>query len=192
LKHDDTWIVEGDPMEGALLAFAGKSGLDTSEQRRQWTRTDLIPFDARHRFMATLNHDHEEHAAILVKGAPEAILALSHDQRAGERGTAPLDEAWWREQAERIAAHGQRVLALAVRPVACGHTVLEHDDVAGVLTFLGIVGLIDPPRPASTSTGSTTRARMRRCSIPTCSRAPVPSTSCGSSPRFRRAASRLQ
>jgi len=147
LKHQDTWIVEGDPMEGALLALAGKSGLDTSEQRRQWTRTDLIPFDARHKFMATLNHDHEEHAAILVKGAPEAILALSQDQRSGERGTAPLDEAWWREQAERIAAHGQRVLALAVRPVASGHTVLEHDDVAGSLTFLGIVGLIDPPRP---------------------------------------------
>jgi magnesium-transporting ATPase (P-type) len=147
VKQEDAWLVEGDPMEGALLAFAGKSGLDASEQRRQWTRTDLIPFDARHRFMATLNHDHEEHATILVKGAPEAILALSQEQRAGERGTAPLDEAWWREQAERIAAQGQRVLALALRAVSPEHTVLEHDDVAGSLTFLGIVGLIDPPRP---------------------------------------------
>jgi len=110
-------------------------------------RTDLIPFDARHRFMATLNHDHDEHASILVKGAPEAILALSKDQRADGLATAPLDEAWWRNQAERIAAQGQRVLALAMRTVTPEHTVLEHDDVAGSLTLLGIVGLIDPPRP---------------------------------------------
>ncbi len=147
VKLEDSWIVEGDPMEGALLAFAGKTGLDLGEQRRQWARTDLIPFDARHKFMATLNHDHEEHAAIFVKGAPEAILALSKDQRAGTGGTAPLDEAWWREQAERVATQGQRVLALARREVPPSHTVLEHDDVAGLLTFLGIVGLIDPPRP---------------------------------------------
>jgi calcium-translocating P-type ATPase len=147
VKLEDSWLVEGDPMEGALLAFAGKTGLDLGEQRRQWTRTDLIPFDSRHKFMSTLNHDHEEHAAIFVKGAPEAILALSKAQRAGARGTAPLDEAWWREQAECIAARGQRVLALAQREVSPSHTVLEHDDVAGSLTFLGIVGLIDPPRP---------------------------------------------
>ncbi len=147
VKHEDTWTVDGDPMEGALLALARKTGLDLAEQRRHWTRTDLIPFDSRHKFMATLHHDHEERAAILVKGAPEAVLALSREQRTADGAAASLDEAWWREQADRIASSGQRVLALALRSVAPEHTVLEHEDVAGTLTFLGIVGLIDPPRP---------------------------------------------
>jgi magnesium-transporting ATPase (P-type) len=146
VNHEGAWTVEGDPMEGALLAFAGKAGIDIGEERRQWTRTDLIPFDARHKFMATLNHDHEDRAAILVKGAPEAVLDLSREERTGAGATAPLDAARWREQAERIAARGQRVLALATRAVEPGHTVLEHGDVAGSLTFLGVVGLIDPPR----------------------------------------------
>jgi magnesium-transporting ATPase (P-type) len=146
-RHDDTWSVEGDPMEGALLAFSGKAGLDDGEQRNQWTRTDVIPFDARHKFMATLNHDHENHASIFVKGAPEALLALSREQRVGSDGTAPLDDTYWRGQAERVAAQGQRVLALAIRPVEPEHTVLAHADVEGSLVFLGIVGLIDPPRP---------------------------------------------
>jgi magnesium-transporting ATPase (P-type) len=146
-RHEATWSVEGDPMEGALLAFSGKTGLDDGEQRNQWPRTDVIPFDARHKFMATLNHDHENHASIFVKGAPEALLALSREQRVGSIGTAPLDDAYWREQAERVAAQGQRVLALAIRPVEPEHTVLAHADVEGSLVFLGIVGLIDPPRP---------------------------------------------
>jgi magnesium-transporting ATPase (P-type) len=147
LKRDEeAWSVEGDPMEGALLAFAAKAGADGGELRGQWTRTDVIPFDARHKFMATLHHDHEQHAFIFVKGAPESVLAMCRDQRDETHGTAPLAAEEWHQQAERIAAQGQRVLAIAARPVAAGHTVLEHTDVEGQLTLLGLVGLIDPPR----------------------------------------------
>jgi magnesium-transporting ATPase (P-type) len=140
------WAVEGDPMEGALVAFAGKAGVDGRGTRAAWTRTDAIAFDARHRFMATLNHDHEDHAFIHVKGAPERILAMCADQRTASGGTAPLDVARWHHEADAIALQGQRVLALAVRPVDPSHTVLAHADVDGSLTLLGLVGLIDPPR----------------------------------------------
>ena len=146
-EHAGTWTVEGDPMEGALLAFAAKVGMDGGELRKTWTRTDAIPFDAKHRFMATLHHDHEGNAFIFVKGAPERILTMCTAQRSGADGTEPLDEALWHEQAGRIAAQGQRVLALAARPVRPEHTVLEHADVEGHLMLLGLVGLIDPPRP---------------------------------------------
>ena len=146
-RSEGTWTVEGDPMEGALLAFSGKTGLDDSEQRNQWTRTDIIPFDAKHKFMATLNHDHDNHAAIFVKGAPEAILALCCEQRIADGDSIPLHEAYWHEQAENIAAQGQRVLALATRSVKPQQTVLEHDDVASTMVLLGLVGLVDPPRP---------------------------------------------
>jgi magnesium-transporting ATPase (P-type) len=147
VNRDGDWQVEGDPMEGALLAFAGKAGVDGESARRRWTRTDAVPFDARHKFMATLHHDHEGGARICVKGAPEAILALCCDERTDDGTTAPLREDHWRAEARRIAAEGQRVLAFAVRQVSPQHTVLERPDLTGRLTLLGLVGLVDPPRP---------------------------------------------
>lgn len=145
-EHDGTWIVEGDPMEGALLAFSGKMDVNIREEQARWKRTDTIPFDAKHRFMATLNHDHEHHAGIFVKGAPEQILEMCSNQHSANATTEPLDSAYWHQKAESIAALGQRVLAFAVRAVPPDHTVLEHEDVAGTLTLLGMVGMIDPPR----------------------------------------------
>ncbi|WP_438969898.1 cation-transporting P-type ATPase [Methylophaga sp.] len=146
-RHDDVWCVEGDPMEGALLAFSGKVELDSDLESGQWTRTDIIPFDSRHKFMATLNHDHENHAVIAVKGAPEKILTMCKAQRTADGGTDPLDQAYWNEQAEKITAQGQRVLALAEVAVTSEHMVLEHSDVNGSLIMLGLTGLMDPPRP---------------------------------------------
>ncbi len=145
------WVVEGDPMEGALLAFAGKMGMESREERSTWVRTDAIPFDSRHRFMATLNHDHDRHARIFVKGAPERVLEMCQDQRSADGGQEPLDTAYWERKAEAIAAEGQRVLAIAVKPVEPEQTVLAHEDVEGSLTLLGMVGMIDPPRPEALS-----------------------------------------
>ncbi len=146
-EHEGVWVVEGDPMEGALLVFAGKMDVDTRKEQAAWVRTDAIPFDAKHRFMATLNHDHEHHAFIFVKGAPEQILAMCENQRNADGKAEPLNTAYWNEKAESIAALGQRVLAFAVKPVKAKHTVLEHVDVQSSLTLLGMVGMIDPPRP---------------------------------------------
>ncbi|NOX27110.1 MAG: cation-transporting P-type ATPase [Gammaproteobacteria bacterium] len=145
-EHEGVWVVEGDPMEGALLVFAGKMDVDTRKEQAAWVRTDAIPFDAKHRFMATLNHDHEHHAFIFAKGAPEQILAMCENQRDADGKTKTLNTAYWNEKAESIAALGQRVLAFAVKPVKAKHTVLEHADVQSSLTLLGMVGMIDPPR----------------------------------------------
>ncbi|MHA7815012.1 MAG: HAD-IC family P-type ATPase [Pseudohaliea sp.] len=142
--EDGSWTVQGDPMEGALLTLVARAGRPDRELRRQWRRTDEIPFDARHRFMATLHHDHEGQGAIFLKGAPEAVLERCDS--AGAAAGAGFDLEHWREQAEQIAASGQRVLALARRPVPAEKTVLEEEDVAGGLELLGLVGLIDPPR----------------------------------------------
>jgi len=145
-EHDGAWIVEGDPMEGALLTFSGKMDVNARQEQATWKRTDAIPFDAKHRFMATLNHDHNHHACIFVKGAPEQILEMCSNQRSADATTEPLDNEYWHQKAESIAALGQRVLAFAIRAVPPEHTVLEHEDVAGTLTLLGMVGMIDPPR----------------------------------------------
>ncbi len=145
-EHEQVWVVEGDPMEGALLAFAGKMDVEARKEQAEWTRTDAIPFDAKHRFMATLNHDHEHHAFVFVKGAPERILAMCENQRSENMKTEPIDHAYWNKNVENVAALGQRVLAFAVKSVKPEHTVLEHQDIEGTLTLLGMVGMIDPPR----------------------------------------------
>lgn len=144
--HDDVWVVEGDPMEGALLTFAMKMDSDIRREQAAWERTDVIPFDAKHRFMATLNHNRERHAFVFVKGAPERILGMCENQRSINGKTEQLDTAYWNEKIENIAALGQRVLAFAVKSVKQEYTMLEHSDAEGTLTLLGMVGMIDPPR----------------------------------------------
>jgi magnesium-transporting ATPase (P-type) len=144
-ERDGEWSIEGDPMEGALLTFGVKAGLDLADKRRQWSRTDTIPFDAKHRFMATLHHDHTGAAFLFVKGAPERILAMCSAERT-PRGDEPLRPASWEQVASAMTASGQRVLALAARAVAAEKTVLEFLDVEESLVLLGLVGLSDPPR----------------------------------------------
>jgi len=146
IKKGDAWVGQGDPMEVALLSFAGKSGIDNTAIRNQWTRTDLIPFDTNYKYMATLNHDHENHAFIFIKGAPETLFTMCSEQCAANNETQNFDMPYWHERANAIAAQGQRVLAFATKKVDPAHTVLEHADIQGSLVFLGLVGLIDPPR----------------------------------------------
>jgi len=139
------WRVEGDPMEGALLALAGKITGAGARPYPGWTRRDAIPFDAAHRYMATLDEDAEGRRVVHVKGAPEAVLALCRDQRAGPEGTAPLDAEAWHARVEALAAQGQRVIAVA-SCAAEGRDMLAPGDLDGALTLSGLVGLIDPPR----------------------------------------------
>jgi magnesium-transporting ATPase (P-type) len=146
VKQEKMWVGQGDPMEAALLAFSGKVRVGDGEAREQWPRTDVIPFDARHKYMATLNHDQENHAFIFIKGAPEIILSMCGSQRVSNNKTRTLDIDYWQEKAETVARDGQRVLGFAIKTVNPEHTVLEHSDVEGSLVFLGLVGLIDPPR----------------------------------------------
>ena len=147
LTHkDDEWMGNGDPMEIALLSFSAKAGMELNELRNQWTRTDVIPFDAKHKYMATLNHDHENHACIFVKGAPETMLSMCQEQCCDSNRTKPLDLSYWEEHAHNMASQGQRVLGFAIKAVKPEHTVLEHDDIKDSLVFLGLAGFIDPPR----------------------------------------------
>ena len=140
------WHVEGDPMEGALMALAGKITGDGPDPFHSWCRDDAIPFDAAHRYMAVLHHDEAGAARIHAKGAPEALLGLCRDQRAADGGTEPLDPTYWHEMVAKLAAEGQRVIAVAVRTIPGGHAALSDTDLYGTLTMIGLIGLIDPPR----------------------------------------------
>ncbi|MBU0480418.1 MAG: cation-transporting P-type ATPase [Proteobacteria bacterium] len=140
------WRLQGDPTEGALLTLALKANLAQEQENKSYPRTDIIPFESEHRFMATLHHDHASHGFIYVKGAPERILEMcSRERRNGE--DAPLDTRYWQDIITRTADKGQRLLAIAFRPADADHHDLNFADVDGGLTLLGLFGIIDPPRP---------------------------------------------
>ncbi|WP_244553463.1 hypothetical protein [Nitrobacter vulgaris] len=78
--------VEGDPMEGALTALAMKAGFNPNHVRGEWARLDEIPFDAAYRFMATLHRSPAGESIVFLKGAPEALLAMTRDVSVREVG----------------------------------------------------------------------------------------------------------
>ena len=134
------WTVEGDPMEGALLAFAGKVSPGIAAQR-----LDVLPFDSRHRFMAVLSEEPLGRVTH-VKGAPERVLGMCRD----------IDQRHWHTRAEVMARRGLRVLALAERAEAGAK--IHAETLESGLTFLGLVGLIDPPRPEAIAAVAECRA----------------------------------
>ncbi len=145
-RRDGEWGIQGDPMEAALLIAGVKAGLDPENEARMYPRTDLIPFDSGHQFMATLHHSHEGKAFIFLKGAPERVLEMCVLQR-GNKGDVSLDRSMWQSRVEDMAARGYRVLAVAEKAGQRHKTELDFGDVDNDLVLLGLFGLIDPPRP---------------------------------------------
>jgi len=144
--HEDEkgWQLAGDPTEGALLTLAMKAGLNPAELRIERERLDVIPFESEHRYMATL-HRRGDGNVLLVKGAPERVLAMCAQQAGPDGRVEPLDAASWRAAVDAQARAGRRVLAVAERERPPGPDIQQSDAEQG-LTLLGIVGIIDPPR----------------------------------------------
>ena len=148
---DDTVI--GDPMEAALLVLASKLGLVGDPLRSGWPRIAEVPFDARHRYMATAHTDpaHPGQALVAVKGALDALLGRCTLIATPDGGIARLDDATVAGVSAamaRLASGGLRVLAIAHRELPAADLDPAHlDGRVDQLTLLGLVGLADPPRP---------------------------------------------
>lgn len=149
LQKDGRWTISGEPTEGALQALAGKLGYSPGAAHRLVT----LPFSSENKLMATVAElpagDSGAEARVLVKGAPDRLLDRSVSQLAGE-GVHPLDRHYWEQRIEELSAAGLRVLAAAERPARPeDRDALGIDSLGGELVFLGIVGIVDPPREAA-------------------------------------------
>jgi cation-transporting ATPase F len=141
------WRVEGDPTEGALISAALKFGLSAEEERRA-PRLDAIPFESEHQYMATLHAGGPGGMRIVyLKGAAEKLLDRCEAALAADGALDRVDRSAVARQLESMAAQGLRVLLMARTALPAGRSSLDPSDVAGRLVFLGLQGMIDPPRP---------------------------------------------
>jgi Ca2+-transporting ATPase len=145
LRSDGVWTVVGDPLEGALLAFAARCGLDL-DQAKERRRLDERPFDEAARHMLT-SHEHTDGALVVCKGAPEVVIDMTDAGPAQRDAVAAVVEDW--------AAAGLRVIAIATAIRPDRDTLTE---APSGLALLGLVGVGDPIRPAAKDTVSQLRA----------------------------------
>jgi Ca2+-transporting ATPase len=140
-EDQEHWQIKGDPTEGALVVAAAKAGLDRAELDRQFPRVNEIPFTSETKRMTTL-HESPHGLAAYSKGAPEVILN-SCDRQLNEGGPASLDGSGKESillSARQMAGEALRVLAVAQKTEATLGSAEEK------MTFLGLFGMIDPPR----------------------------------------------
>ncbi len=147
VENDGNWQVHGDPTEGALLTSARKGGL-SPEILATAPRLDTLPFESEHQYMATLHDDGLDMPPVAyVKGAVEAILTRCDQQIDAKGNPVALQAAEIHRAVEAMAAKGLRVLAMARKELPPETKEINHANLATGLVFLGLQGMIDPPRP---------------------------------------------
>lgn len=130
--------IKGDPTEGALIVSARKADIAPKD----FLRLDEVPFEPEHQYMATL-HQGKEQNIVYIKGSPEKILSLCQNQMING-SIVPLRTEQILHKAENMAKDALRVLGIAYKP-AEKKISLDPDELKGFI-FLGLQGMIDPPR----------------------------------------------
>ncbi|HHV22699.1 MAG TPA: HAD-IC family P-type ATPase [Propionibacterium sp.] len=142
-EEGDRWVLRGQPTDGALRTFALKAGLPDNIAHR----VAELPFDSDHKFMASLD-DSDAGLRIHLKGAPGPLLERCDRQGPGLARTEELDRAHWERLVTELSDQGLRVLGAAVREADEGTDSLDLTDIdEGGFVFLGLFGILDPPRP---------------------------------------------
>lgn len=149
-NSNGNWSVVGDPTEGAIIRVANKAGWSQSEITKLTPRIDGIPFESEFQYMATLHDNRDSESRIIyVKGSVEAITSRCEQMLNAEGELEPMADI---ELIERgvvtiLAKQGMRVLAFGKKIVSHEQNSVDHEDIASGLIFLGLQGMIDPPRP---------------------------------------------
>ena len=142
------WTILGDPTEAAILVAAAKTGIRYDEENRTYPRIREFPFDSRRKLMSTINYTKDEQI-VFLKGAPKAVIELSttFEDESGEIQLTEEKRAEFMTVNDSLAEQGLRVLAIATKKLTADPSYENPEDVEHDLTFLGLVAMMDPPRP---------------------------------------------
>ncbi|MBK6315790.1 MAG: cation-translocating P-type ATPase [Blastocatellia bacterium] len=151
-ERDDRWLVQGDPTEGALIVAARKAGLEAEALDARLERVAEVPFSSERKLMSTIHTDaeREERFLVFTKGAPDVLIARCSQELVGveARPLTAQRRAEIAEANDELAGAALRTLGVALRSIP--RNELEHEDaderVEQDLVFLGLIGMIDPPR----------------------------------------------
>lgn len=150
--RDGRWTVQGDPTEGALIVAARKAGLAGDALDARYERIDEIPFSSERKLMTTVHTDtdQKENIRVFTKGAADVLVGRCSHERVGEE-LRPLTEKRRAEILlvnEQLASQAMRTLGVAGRtlPVVALKDGKVDDGIEQKLVFLGVIGMIDPPR----------------------------------------------
>lgn len=147
-QQEGRWQAQGDPTEVSLLVAARKAGLVSEEIALRWPRLDAIPFESQHQFMASLHHDPTTGRRwIYLKGAVEVVVDRCSAAGDSRGQPCPLERTSITRHVAALASGGLRVLAFARAEVPTDTARIEIRTLPVNFTFLGLQGMIDPPRP---------------------------------------------
>jgi Ca2+-transporting ATPase len=147
-SESDKYRLLGDPSEGALLVAALKAGLKQDVLQKEQPRLAELPFSSEKRYMATLHPCQDGRAVVYVKGAVDKVLAMCRQVRENGaiRELTPEKIAEIENANLEMASKALRVMALAYGECSPSPEQLSHEHIDGALTFVGLAGMIDPPR----------------------------------------------
>lgn len=132
---DNQWQINGEPTDGSFLTLYQKA---LNKNTSAYQELDLLPFDSDYRYMAKLVIEPKsQQKYIFVKGSPDKLFQMVPD----------LNREYWHQQVEKLSSAGKRVVAVGYQPVAKDVVNLSHEDLFNGIKFLGLAGIIDPPRP---------------------------------------------
>ncbi|MEM2235634.1 MAG: HAD-IC family P-type ATPase [Nitrososphaerota archaeon] len=152
LNGTSRWEIYGDPTEGSIIVAAAKAGLYKDELDEKYPRVDEIPFDPEKRYMVTFHKTAEETLLVCMKGAPETVLELCPSFL--EEGQI---KNLTKEKREQILKVNTEMAKEALRVLAVAYQIIKEDNLEAFkesimhkhakLVFIGLLGMIDPPRP---------------------------------------------
>ncbi|USK61152.1 cation-translocating P-type ATPase [Peribacillus asahii] len=149
VRKGDRFTLDGDPTEGAMFVAALKAGLTREQLFEKFTIVKEFPFDSTRKMMSVIIKDEAGKHFVVTKGAPDVLFARC-ESILWDGKTAPLNKEYQasvHREMEGLASLALRMIAVGYKPLAAGHVVLHEEEAEKNLTFMGLQGMIDPPRP---------------------------------------------
>ena len=149
IEIDGEYAIDGDPTEGALLVAAMKAGYRRKNLLNQFEIVNEFPFDSRRKMMSMIVKDKTGRKFAVVKGAPDVLIGLSDSILWDERQQRLTKDLTAKVQGaiDELAGNALRTIAIAFKPISPNTVVLHENEAEKGLTFIGLQGMIDPPRP---------------------------------------------